>query len=270
MKSSDFFIYEYQRGQILLIVVLIMVTALTVGLSVAARSVTNTRTSTSSSNSEEAFSAAEAGIEQSLTSNSAVTGNFSNQAAYKTTLVTVAGTAFALNNGSPVLQDQPIDVWLSTYPSYATQWSGTMTIYWGQSSNSCTGTVPAALEILVLSGNPATPATLQLTRYSFDPCTTTRQPSNRLTAVTAGNYNVGGNSYIYSTPTITVNQGIVARVIPLYAPSNIGVQNSGGFPAQGTVIQSTGTSLDTQREVVTYRYYPSLPSELFQYNFFAP
>lgn len=261
---------EYQQGQVLLIVVLVMVTALTVGLSVAARSVTNTRTSEQSSSSEKAFSAAEAGIEQSLTSNTAVTGSFTNNSSYKTTLVTVAGTAFALNNSSAVLQDSPLDVWLSTYPGYTNQWSGTFTIYWGQSSNVCTQSqatnTMAALEILVLSGTVANP---QLTRYAYDPCAL-RQAGNHFTSVNQGNYTIAGQTYAFSTPAITVTNGLLARVIPLYAQAPLAIQNSGGFPAQGTVIQSTGTSEDTQREVVTYRYYPSLPSELFQYNFFAP
>src|SRR5258708_7196844 len=107
---------DYQRGEILLIVVLVMVTALTVGLSVAVRSISNTRTSVENANSEQAFSAAEAGIEKSLTSNSATTGTFSNNSSYSTTVVTVVGNAFALNSGSPVLKDQPADLWLSTYP----------------------------------------------------------------------------------------------------------------------------------------------------------
>src|SRR5580704_3918483 len=96
-----------EKGQIMLIVVLVMVTALTVALSVAARSITNTRSSQEDANSEQAFSAAEAGIEKSLTSNNAVTGSFSNSAKYQTTMVTVGGVEFSLNNGSPVLKDEP-------------------------------------------------------------------------------------------------------------------------------------------------------------------
>jgi len=260
--------YQYQQGQILLIVVLVMVTALTVGLSVAARSITNTRTSTSSANSEKAFSAAEAGIEQSLTSNSATNGSFSNNSSYKTSLVTVAGNAFALNNDSPILQDEPTDLWLSTYPSYTNQWNGTFTIYWGQSTDACSqnpsNNTMAALEIIILSGTTANP---QTTHYDYDPCAA-RQAVNNFTFVNPGNFSDAGQTYEYSTPPITVANGLLARIVPLYAPTNIAVQNSGGFPAQGTVIQSTGTSQDTQREVVTYRYYPSLPTELFQYNLF--
>lgn len=259
---------EYQRGQILLIVVLVMVTALTVGLSVAARSVTNTRTSEESSNSEKAFSAAEAGIEQSLTSDASATATFPNNSSYKTTMVTVAGTALHLNNGSSVLQDSPIDLWLSTYPSYTNQWSGTLTIYWAQASNSCTANTVAALEIMVLSGTVANP---QLTRYNLDPCSA-RYLGNNFQPVAAGGGTIGGTSYTYST-NIPVTNGLFATIIPLYASSIIGVSvcnTCTALPSQGTVIQAVGTAEDTEREVVTYRYYPILPTELLQYNFFVP
>lgn len=120
---------DFERGQILLIVVLVMVTALTIALSVAARSITNTRSSEESANSEQAFSAAEAGIEKSLTSNTAVTGSLTNNASYTTTVVTVGGVEFPMNNGSPVLKDEPADLWLSTYPGYISPRSGNVTIF---------------------------------------------------------------------------------------------------------------------------------------------
>ncbi|HSX08906.1 MAG TPA: hypothetical protein VLF93_02025 [Candidatus Saccharimonadales bacterium] len=254
-----------------------MVTALTVGLSVAARSITNTRTSQASSNSEEAFSAAEAGIEQSLAliTPAPVNGSFTNNASYKTSVISVAGTSFAMNNGSPILQDQPADLWLSTYPSYSTQFSGNFTVYWGKSTDVCNSSpatnTMAALEILVLSGTTANP---QISHFNVDPCNA-RSVSNKFTAIAPGGGTVSGTNYAYST-TIPITNGLFARILPLYAPTNVAVTGCNAantvcnpLPAQGTVIQSIGTSQDTKRELVTYRYYPSLPSEIFQYNFFA-
>jgi hypothetical protein len=266
-------IQEFQKGQILLIVVLVMVTVLTVGLSVAVRSITNERTSEEATNSEQAFSAAEAGIEQSLTSDTAMTGTLSNNATYKTAIIKVSGAQFALNNDSPILTDESSDIWLSTYPGYTNPWSGTFNIYWGKSTDTCNTNeslnTMAALEVIILSGTPANP---QMTRYLYDPCSS-RQTSNNFTYVPAGTYSVSGGNYAYSTPTITVNAGIYARVIPLYAPSIVAIQNcgcNGGMPIQGTVIQSVGTSSNTEREIQTYRYYPQLPPEIFQYNLFVP
>ena len=188
---------EYQRGQILLIIVLIMVTSLTIGLSVAARSITNVRTSQDSANSEKAFSAAEAGVEQSLTSNLATSGTFTNNSKYTTSFINVAGTSFALNNGAPVLQDSPVDLLLSTYPGYTNPWSGNFTIYWGQASNICDPSEAkntlAALEVLVLSGTLANP---QMARYNIDPCAL-RRLSNNFQNIAPGGGTVAGTAYSY-------------------------------------------------------------------------
>jgi len=261
-----------QKGQILLIVVLVMVTALTVGLAVAVRSVSNTKTSEDAASSEKAFSAAEAGIERSLTSDTSVSGSFSNNASYTTTIQTVNGLQFALNNGSAVLKDGSTDLWLSKYPGYTNQWTGTFTIYWGQSTDVCNSSeannTEAALEILVFSGSLANP---QLTRYDYDPCTA-RQLVNHFTFVNSNSYSIAGRTYRYSTPLITVTNGLFARIIPLYAPAYIASTNcgcQGGFPPQGTVIQAVGNSASTERKIVTYQYYPSVPSEILQYSLFV-
>ena len=55
-----------ERGQALLIVLLVMTVALTVGLSVATRTIVNVRITTQEEQSQRAFSAAEAGIEETL------------------------------------------------------------------------------------------------------------------------------------------------------------------------------------------------------------
>src|ERR1700722_2876542 len=257
---------EYQKGQIMLIVVLIMVTVLTVGLSVAARSVTNTRTAEDSASSEKAFSAAEAGVEQSLTSNGNTNGSFNNNSSYKTTVVNLSGPAFQLNSGSPILKDDSIDLWLSTLPGYTNQWGGTFTIYWGKTSDNCTQSeatnTMAALEVSILTGTSANP---HLTRDVFDPCAN-RQAKNAFTSVVQGAYGVAGGNYAYKTTLITIGAGtgLVASITPLYASTLMAVQDSGGLPSQGTVIQSTGSSGGTQREIQTYRYYPKIPAEIFQ------
>jgi hypothetical protein len=264
---------SFEQGQMLLIVVLVMVTVLTIALSVAARSITNTRSSEEAATSEQAFSAAEAGIEKSLTSNSAVTGSFSNSAKYSTTIITVGGLSFPLNNGEPVLKDESTDLWLSTYPGYTNQWNGTINFYWGKPTDSCTQSestnTMAALEIIVFSGSTANP---QTKKYFYDPCAN-RVAANNFTNVFKSSYTISGQTYAYETPTITISTGLFAHITPLYAPSNIAVTNcgcAGGIPAQGTVIQSVGTSSNTQRKIQTYRYYPQLPAELLQYSFFIP
>lgn len=267
---------EAQRGQVLLIVVLVMVTALTIGLSVTARTITNIKTSQEAENSEKAFSAAEAGIEESLTSGNNEVGTFTNNASYTTTVTNLSGVELPLNNGVPVLKDDAIDLWLSSYPSYANQWSGTFTLYWGQAGDVCSpseaSNTMAALEIIVMQGNRNAP---NITRYAVDPCSQ-RSLSNNFEFVAPGGGVVSGKSYPYRR-TITVNSGLFVRIIPLYAPVSIGVRGCDGsntnclaLPSQGTVVEAVGTADNTQRKLISYQRYPKIPTELFPYSFFAP
>lgn len=253
-----------------------MVTALTVGLSVAARSVSNLRTTQEAQNSEQAFSAAEAGIEQSITSNASSSGNFPNQASFTSVVKTISGVEFQLNNGSPVLKDDSVDVWMSTYPTYASPWTGTLTLYWGQNTDSCTNSeatnTMSALEVVLISGTLANP---QETRYALDGCAG-RKGSNNFELVPSAGGTVAGRTYSYRR-TIVVNSGLFMRIIPLYAPTYMAVRgcDSGGsncaaLPSQGTIIEATGTASNTTRKLVSTRYYPKLPPELFPYSFFSP
>jgi Tfp pilus assembly protein PilX len=270
---------DYQQGQILLIVILVMVTVLTVGLSVATRTITNTRTSLDAGNSEKAFSAAEAGIEQSLTNGAQSSGTFSNKATYQTTVSTISGLEFPLNNGTPILKDDSFDIWLSTYPTYANQWSGTMTLYWGQPGDTCTTNettnTMAAIEVVVLRGTTAAP---QVDRYAVDPCTARTQGAagNRFENIAAAGGTISGKTYLYRK-TIIVAQGLFVRIIPLYSSVSMAVRGCdvanlicNALPAQGTVIEALGTSETSQRKLVTVKRYPKLPTELFPYSFFAP
>lgn len=270
---------HYQRGQILLIVVVVMVTALTVGLSVVARSITDKKTSQESANSEKAFSAAEAGIERSLTT----TGNktykqtfTNNNTSYNAIVTTISGNQFPLNNAAPVLKDDSTTLWLSTYPNYTRPRSGPITFYWGRAGDTCLKSEATnsmtALELVVISGSAANP---KMARYAYDPCVQ-RRLGNNLLPVPGGGGAIAGVNYRFSV-TITVTNGLFVEATPLYASSAIAVKgcNAGGancvaFPTQGTVIQAVGTADTTQRKLLTYQYYPQLPAEMFQYSIFAP
>jgi hypothetical protein len=265
------------RGQMLLIVVLVMVVILTVGLSAATRTITNIRVSTDEEDSERAFSAAEAGLEQALGRNIGVSGTLDNTSNYNTTIAQLSGVEFLLNNNLPILKDEAVDIWLSTYPSYTVPYyTGNMTIYWGAASDACntleSNNTMAALDIVVITGSTANPVA---THYPVDPCPQRRNDNNFGNAVMGGG-NVSGKNYAYRT-TINVTNGLIARIIPLYSATPIGVKgcNSGGggcnaLPSQGTVIQSTGTSENAQRKIVNFQSYPKLPPEIFPFVLFAP
>ncbi len=262
MKKSE-------RGQVLLIIVLVMVVALTVGLSVISKSITNLRTSTEEANSQKALAAAEAGIEQAIKNNASIAKQtFTSSTTYQTDISQVLGTSFTLNAGNPVLQDNGIDVWLSDYSEnpaniYNNPRTVNLTLKWGSSSNSCS---EAAIEAVVISGTKQAPI---VTRYAYDPCPA-RASSNHFRAPDSQvKSTVSGKDFYYQS-TISINSGLIARVIPLYANSPIAINSNIALPIQGSIITSVGQSQGTQRKVNVFQGYPQVPSEYFLYNLFSP
>lgn len=259
-----------------MIIILVMVVALTVGLSVASRSIVNVRQSSEEENSDLAFSAAEAGIERTIGKQNGVSGSFSNNTVYQTTVNTVGGTSFLLNNGIPVLKDNASDLWLSNYPAYTNTWNGRFTIYWGNNTQVCntnesTNTL-AALEVILLTGTRNDP---KITHYAVDPCMP-RSTANKFEFIPQGGNTIEGKSFLYKK-TIIVTNGLIARIIPLYAPSVIAVtgcdaQNNNclSLPSQGRLIESLGKADTTQRKIVRLESNPKLPIELFSYTLFSP
>ncbi|MBI3092877.1 MAG: pilus assembly PilX N-terminal domain-containing protein [Candidatus Levybacteria bacterium] len=267
-----------QRGQALLIVILIMVVSLTVGLSVASRSIVNLRTSTEEENSQRAFSAAEAGVEKAIATGLGISSSqdLGNNASIKeVTIGEVSGREFVLNAGNKVEKDQGIDLGLSQdYPGYATpQNINNLSIYWGSQSESCTDSPPSAAAIELIVIWEAAGSSPRSTRYAYDPCTR----GNNFASAEEGSYIISGKTFKYKTSSIGINRGLVARVIPLYANTPVGINtcNSAGtsctaLPLQGTIIQSTGASGGTERKITYFQGYPQLPVEFFQYILFSP
>lgn len=257
-----------QKGQAILIVVLAMVVALTVGLSVVSKSITNLRTSTEEANSQKALSAAEAGVEQAIKNGTSIAqGSFTNNTTYTTDVTQVLGTTFLLNAGNPVLQDAGLDLWLSDYSEdqsklYNNPWTGNLTLEWGSSSNSCSN---SALEFVLVSGSKSSP---QVKRFVFDPCSS-RASVNHFTSVFLNKASISGVNFYYQA-TVPVSSGLIAKVVPLYFNSPIGVVGNVALPLQGSVITSTGKSGDTQRKVNVFQGYPEIPSEFFLYSLLSP
>jgi hypothetical protein len=279
---------KYQRGQILIITVFILVVALTVGLSVITRSITTIRTSVEEDNSQKAFSAAEAGIERALKSNVGIniTGSFPNgNSSYSVQTSLSTGDEILANNGSFVLKDDPVDIWLSDYSTdqtknYLNPWpasgSEILSIYWVAPSNSdpngdCSTNNaenfgPSALDISAITGSKAAP---KIAHFAFDPCSA-RAAVNKFSSVLPGD-TIAGTSFLYRAD-ITFNStdpGLLIRILPLYSGTHIAIKGS-GLPGQGTVISSVGSNDGANRKIVTYRGYPKAPIELYPYSVFSP
>lgn len=270
-KKWEFFSDQKEKGQVLLIMVLVMVISLTIGLSVVSKSITSLKTSTDEVNSQKALSAAEAGIEQSVKNNiSIANGSFFSDSNYSTTLTSVRGPDFLLNGGNPILQDEGLDLWLSNYSAdpasiYTSPWSGSLTIYWGDSSIGCNN---AALEVALISGSKAFPS---LTRLALDPCLE-RSSSNHLEFAPLSSSTIPSfpSKNFYYKKTITVSSGLIARIIPIYLNTHVAVSADVPLPRQGSSISSIGKSGGAQRKVNVFQGYPAIPSEYFPYVLFSP
>ncbi len=271
----------YERGQVLLVVVLIITVVLTVSLSLFTRSIVNVKLTTEEDQSQKALSAAEAGIEQTIIANQEIpNGTFSNNTSFSTSKRQLSGTEFLLNNGKLVFKDEGADIWLSEYSSntsqlYTNPWGGTLTLFWGSSTDTCSpvegtssggGNSMAAIELIVFTGTRNNPSSA---RYAYDPCDV-RRNSNNFSAPQLGG-TAAGKSFAYNvTISIPAGTGLIARVIPLYANSYLGIQSSPALPPQGTVIESTGTAGEVKRKVSVLQEHPLLPAEVFNYTLFLP
>lgn len=252
-----------QKGQVLLIVVLTIVVALTVGLSLASRTVTNVRNSAEDTNSKKAFSAAEAGIEQSLKSGLEITNQqIDNLTSIKqVTIDTNYGRSmFLVNDGNPLPKNDGTDIWLSTYPDYSDpKLTGSLQVYWGDSSNACNN---AALEVAIISGTRTSP---KLERYALDPCTTR---GNNFDSPSGSGATLLGHTF-HASVGISVTNGLIARITPYYFGTPIAVvaKDASGsailLPSQGRLVTSVGVSQDATRKISYFQGYNELPSELY-------
>lgn len=282
-----------EKGQALLIVVLVIVVTLTVGLSLASRSLIQLRNTVDEANSQAAFSAAEAGVEQALklgnVSGSALISGLglndkNNSEISNVDITIIKSNQFLMNNGIPLFQDNGADVWLTPYDSDQTKlfdsaqaFSGILSVYWGTSSDPC---ADPALVVLVLSGSRTSP---KLSKYAYDQCGTNNSlnlpPSKRRNngfpdAPQKGTFSVssinGDKTFNYKA-LISVTNGLIARVVPLYHPGSVGIEGT-NLPEQGKIITSTGTAGVTgekvARKVTFFQGYPQVPIQVY-YSLFT-
>src|SRR3989338_6384754 len=276
-----------ESGQTLLIVVLTMVVSLTIGLSVISRSITNVKTSTEEANSAQALAAAEAGIQRAATScvaqeNCNIASSFNNQAEFSTRVTQARTSSIPLNGGNIVPQDEGIDLWLMPHrtdgglDTNASRWSGDLTIHWGDTTTGCG---EAALEIILITGNPSTStlSTIRSKKYTADPCSP-RAGGNGFDTissprpVTANPHTLSGKTFQFRyvlTGVDRVADGVLVRIVPIYKNANIAVSGT-NLPTQGSIITSTGTASDVQRKLNVYAGYAILPIEYFSYGILSP
>lgn len=282
-----------QKGQALLIVLLIMTVTLTVVLSIVSRSVTDLSVTTLEEDALRAFSAAEAGIEESLLSG---TG---------TGLATpVDPKEPGVNYVTDVTTDPEGTSFI--YPDLLL--SGDSATFWFVQHDSagildCSGGCSRATNLRVCWGNTGTPANigpaievsiyydpvnpprsiakpndftnLRVYRQAFDP-NGGRTGTNNFAGANVGVCPFGGSFAFNTTINLASALGgpctnsagclLMARVRMFYnnsTPHALGVGLNGGpnqnLPAQGIRIDSLGVAGESTRRVNVFQGYPAPP-----------
>lgn len=262
-------------GQVVLITLLVLTIATTVALSLISRTTTDTTITNQTEESSQAFSAAEAGIEEALKNGSGTTGAqvlTPNVSSY-TTLVSTIGNATGVYVFPKITQKGATEtLWLVNHDS-----SGSLVetpTYTASSIGICWSneTVIPALVVTLLY-KESTDGSYRVAKIGYDP-SGARAAANKFTSSwTPGG--CGGNTGTYYKQTLTFSSFnpaidpatdvlLALRIRPLYSDTTIAIDAGGmKLPQQGNKIESTGVTIGgTNRKIVVYQQYRA-PSTVF-------
>ena len=271
---------QWDRGQVVLILVLLTVVGLTIGLSLISRTITDVRISSQIEQSSRAFSAAEAGIETALSSNIAVgpTGTVNLPGASANYAVkTIGGTSDIML--LPLTQEGDTqNVWLIGHndddslneAGIAYPVDQTLEICWGSKS----GASPAMLISIFYKDS----GQYKIAKKVFDP----GEDHHFLPADEFGPY--CGSDWPYRKRIVAAtdadsvsedfdisptSQLLLLRLQPILSATSMAVKPAAALPAQGRVITSIGqTNTNIVRKIQVNQSYPVLPT-LLDYSFFS-
>lgn len=263
------------QGQAILTIIMLMVVALTIGFAIAGQTVTDIDMSRLSEESGRAFSAAEAGLEEALSSSMGLgTGNFENASFnYKKEEIDTDEFYYPLLlKGSETAQ-----IWLTEgeEPNFTNSYSGTaIKVGWGKLNNNWQNDEGTpALKVLVLYFDGSD---YKLGKFFLDPktdrennfCFPNGQNCQGVSNFKTTGELIGGKTFQFSADLdLSSFTGGIKKLIFLRANlfyntdgQYFGVKAIGAsLPKQGTMIESTGRAGVTVRKVILYDLGPKSP-----------
>ncbi len=260
-----------EKGQAVLVVLLVMSVILTLGLSAVSRSVTDVKISQQSQESARAFWTAQAGLEKSMLTQEATSGNVDGVDYTVTKTGLGGGTDFVF----PEKISPSVVYWLVNHNNDgsigSTFYSGDrLTIYWGNQGDS-----PALVASLVYKD---TSGNFRSRKFAYDPVT--RSPSTNFSLPDSGTgFSFGGNTFAYratisgllSLPGYDRKPYFVSIKMIYNTTSQIlGIRTVGNGPVQGTCYESkaTVTVSNVVRNLRECRTWPQT-SDIFDYLLFS-
>lgn len=267
-----------QKGQVILVLILVMTVALAIGISVIQRSISDVSTSSKVEQSSRAFSAAEAGIEKAIQSNSAITSpvNLGNNATIQDVQKNDIPQARQALEYPPLAKEEMAQVWLADPVTLDAVYSqSSFNVYFGKPNTSD----KPAIEITIVS---LIGANYVPTKRFFD-SDSNRASSNNFTPASCTNPSIRTNanttdSQFYCVVSVSgypYNGGakpILVRIRLLYSSSShpvaVGPVSGSSLPVQARIFTSTGVSGLTQRKVQVFRLDKVVPP-YFDYAIFS-
>lgn len=258
-----------QSGQILLISLLVLTIATTVALSLIGRSTTDVSISNQTNESSRAFSAAEAGIEDSLKTGlgTAVPQVLTSGSSYTVVKDDIGGVAGAYVFPKKVSRGTTETLWLVEHntdgslkevPFYTA--SG-IDVCWSQET-----TTPAMI-VSVLYKTAG--GEYRVAKGAYDPDGAARIPlppssnnfSSPVTSTTDGCGAGTGTKYKQTISLVGFDTVLMLRLQPVYSDAIIAVNASAALPFQGNTLVSTGVSgAGVTRKIVVNQQYRTPPS----------
>lgn len=275
-----------QRGQIILVLILVMTVTLAIGLSIVQKSLTDVSTASKVEQSSRAFSAAEAGVEQTLTRGVNCTGSGCRSfAENNSSIKEIVDSGLIPNTPSvgtrqvalefpPLAKEDIVQVWLADLNSPSNPPADfykqtTLDIYWGNSA-----TDRAAIEVTLVSFENGS---YKSTKWYLDQI----QRNNGFTQVTScGGYSVGNNTYqcretLTGLPTsgamllrARLLYNTTSQPFAVWVPAASTCGSPCSLPPQARSITSTGIAGETQRSVNVFQLDKVVPS-YFDYAIFS-
>lgn len=280
--------YARNSGQALLLVLLSMAVVLTIVLSVLSRSITDVRVTTKEEEALRAFSAAEAGVEQSLLIGTSLGDTSLGDASFLTSVQGAFSTGQEFVNPIGIFSGESMMFWFVSHDEDTGQltcsdgacFTGSqIKICWGKPGTPSDSETTPAIEIGVFyTTTPGSYSTAKIARQTFDP-NTARRSSNNFSAPDNGTCALSGDTFQFQKTINFASMGIpagtyqtanglqFAKVRMFYNSAEthqIGISASfagnSNLPSQGIKIVSTGVSGDANRKIEVFQGYGEPPS----------
>lgn len=286
-----------QSGQALIVVLLIMAVVLTIALSIASRSVTDIAVTKKEEDALRAISAAEAGAEKLLVTNTQVaTGSLPSGASFNSQVGQTQQGSKEFVSPVKSASGDVSTIWFVNHDANGNVvcdganpcFTGDRIIVcWGNAGTGSNGSTTPAVELsLVYTAGSGDASTAKIARATYDP-NTTRRTDNKFGA-SDGTCTIGGTSFAFSKAFNLSSLGVSTRAnanqlagpqfarLRLFYNTDVGhatgisvdFPGNGVLPPQGRNIDSTGTSGEARRRVIVYRPYADVPP-IFDYGLFS-